>query len=129
MYMPDTDICSYFLKNHSEKLSDQFETEVANIVLSQIVLAELRFGADKHQQKTSGLHDLIDKLVSKVAVVAWDASTEYGAVRSQLERAGTPIGNNDMLIAAHALNLNYELVTNNTKHFERVPNLSLVNWM
>jgi tRNA(fMet)-specific endonuclease VapC len=52
----------------------------------------------------------------------------YGALRASLERAGTPIGNNDLWIAAHALGLGVTLVSNNTREFERVPNLKLENW-
>jgi tRNA(fMet)-specific endonuclease VapC len=53
----------------------------------------------------------------------------YGALRAQLERAGTPIGNNDLWIAAHALDLGVTLVSNNTREFERVPKLKLDNWV
>lgn len=128
MFMPDTDVCSYFLRNKSKSLSDKFDKETSNILLSQIVLAELRYGADKHQQKTTEIHNLIDVLVGKVKVVGWEAASEYGVVRSQLERAGTPIGNNDTLIAAHALNLGVTLITNNVKHFKQVSELMFDNW-
>jgi tRNA(fMet)-specific endonuclease VapC len=53
----------------------------------------------------------------------------YGAIRAYLERAGTPIGNNDLWIAAHALALDVTLVSNNTREFERVPKLKLDNWV
>lgn len=53
----------------------------------------------------------------------------YGAIRQHLEQSGTPIGPNDLLIAAHALSLNLILVTANTREFERVPDLRLANWL
>ena len=53
----------------------------------------------------------------------------YAAIRTHLERAGTPIGPNDMLIAAHALALDLTLVTANTREFERVPALKIDNWL
>lgn len=53
----------------------------------------------------------------------------YAEIRTQLEQAGTPIGPNDLLIAAHALALNLTLVTANIREFGRVPNLSVENWL
>ena len=53
----------------------------------------------------------------------------YAAIRTHLEQAGTPIGSNDLLIAAHALALDLTLVTANTREFKRVPTLRLDNWL
>ncbi|WP_298268109.1 PIN domain-containing protein, partial [Geobacter sp.] len=63
-------------------------------------------------------------------VVAYDeaAARAYGDIRAALEKAGTPIGSMDMLIAAHAVSLGIPLVTNNTREFSRVPSLNLVDW-
>ena len=52
----------------------------------------------------------------------------YGSIHSQLEQAGTPIGDNDLWIAAHALDLGRTLVTNNLREFQRIPTLKLENW-
>lgn len=57
------------------------------------------------------------------------ADEYYGAIRHQLERAGTPIGPNDLLIAAHARALGLTLVTDNVREFTRVPQLSVENWL
>ena len=57
------------------------------------------------------------------------AGRHYGEVRAALQRAGTPIGNNDLWIAAHALALSVPLVSNNLREFERVPGLKLENWV
>jgi len=54
---------------------------------------------------------------------------QYGTLRASLERAGTPIGNNDLWIAAHALALELILVSNNTSEFKRVPGLVVENWV
>ena len=63
-------------------------------------------------------------------VLQWDrnAASEYGHLRAHLEAQGTPIGVLDTMIAAHALSLNATIVTNNVRHFERVPDLRLENW-
>lgn len=58
-----------------------------------------------------------------------DADIHYGRLRADLERRGTPIGANDMLIAAHALSLGATLVTDNVREFERVKDLAIVNWL
>ena len=58
-----------------------------------------------------------------------EAGKYYGEVRSQLEKKGKPIGNNDLWIAAHTLALEVILVTNNTKEFSRVSKLKLENWV
>ena len=57
------------------------------------------------------------------------AAKHYGSIRAILKKQGTPIRNNDLLIAAHARSLNTILVTNNVREFERVPDLSLENWV
>lgn len=129
MYMLDTDTCSYVLKTKSAKLAKRFEAETGKIAISEIVLAELRFGADKHQNRTQEVHESINDFVLRLDVVPWAASSAYGELRAQLERSGTPIGNLDTLIAAHALHHECVLVTNNVKHFKRVPKLKIDNWI
>ena len=57
------------------------------------------------------------------------AATMYGKIRATLEKRRTPIGSLDTLIAAHALNLQVTLITNNVKEFSRVPDLKLENWV
>ena len=62
-------------------------------------------------------------------VLVPDVGEHYGDIRATLERAGTPIGNNDLWIAAHARALDVTLISNNTSEFERVPGLRLENWV
>lgn len=129
MYMLDTDICSFVLKTKSTALRKRFESETGNIAISEIVLAELRFGAENHQNRTDEIHSLIDDFTTRLNVIPWAASSIYGEIRASLKQSGTPIGNLDTLIAAHALQQQLVLVTNNTKHFAKVPNLKIVNWL
>ena len=129
MFMLDTDLCSYVLKTKSAKLAKRFEAETGKIAISEIVLAELRFGAEKHQHRTLEIHESINDFVLRLDVVPWAASSAYGDLRVQLERSGTPIGNLDTLIAAHALHHECVLVTNNVKHFKHVPGLKIDNWI
>ena len=129
MFMLDTDMCSYVLKSKSAKLAKRFEAETGKIAISEIVLAELRFGAEKHQHRTHEIHEAINDLVLRLDVVPWAASSAYGDLRARLDRSCTPIGSLDTLIAAHALQHKSVLVTNNVKHFKRVPELRIDNWM
>jgi len=129
MYMLDTDTCSYVLKTKSAKLAKRFKVEAGKIAISEIVLAELRFGAENHQNRTVQIHDLIDDFIVRLEIISWAASVHYGKLRATLQSSGTLIGNMDTLIAAQALSQNSILVTNNTKHFGRVPGLKIENWL
>jgi len=98
--------------------------------MSLVTFGELRYGAEKSQQRTKAL-EALDHLHGLIPVIPADSAVaeSYGTVRVHLERAGTPIGNNDLWIAAHALALNLTLISNSTREFERVPRLKLDNWV
>ena len=129
-YMLDTNICSYILKQHPVEVRQRFdEVGSRNIYLSAIVLAELYFGAARHP-KGVVIRREIDDFVSRLTVLPWDegAADHYGAIRASLEKAGTPMGAMDMLIAAHARSCKATLVTNNRREFDRIKGLSVVDW-
>ena len=73
---------------------------------------------------------LLSLLLANIEIISFDslAAESYGKIRSDLEKAGNPIGPLDMMIAGHAKSLKYTVVTNNTKEFERVQGLKLENW-
>ena len=73
----------------------------------------------------------LDLFTQQLQIESWDAGAakHYGSIRVILKKQGTPIGNNDLLIAAHARSLNTVLVTNNVREFERVPDISIENWV
>lgn len=97
--------------------------------MSSIVVAELRYGADrsKHPRRN---HARLDALLAEIRCAAFDeaAARVFGKVRSALEANGTPIGPYDMQIAAHALSLDLRLVTDNVSEFSRVASLEIENW-
>jgi tRNA(fMet)-specific endonuclease VapC len=97
--------------------------------MSLITFGELRFGAEKSSRRSEAL-DTLARFAELIPVVEPDAAVgeTYGVLRAHLERAGTPIGNNDLWIAAHARRLGVTLVSNNIREFERVPDLNLENW-
>ena len=129
-YLLDTNICIYIAKNRPPAVAARFAKLAAGSVgMSWVTYGELCFGAEKSSQRASTLERL-ERLQSMIPVITPDAAVgeRYGAIRAHLERAGTPIGNNDLWIAAHALCLGVTLVSNNTIEFKRVPKLELANW-
>lgn len=126
----DTNICIYIIKQRPASVLNRFlEYQVGDIAVSSITLAELRFGVAKSVQREKNAKAL-DEFIIPLDVVPFDeqAALAYGEIRTTLEKAGTPIGSMDMLIAAHAVSLGISLVTNNTREFTRVPALTLVDW-
>jgi tRNA(fMet)-specific endonuclease VapC len=129
LFMLDTDTISFALRGEggvAEALTTHAPSEVC---MSAISLSELRFGADKRRSKR--LHQLIDVFTATVEVVAYDtaAATMFGRIAAGLEFRGTPIGQLDALIAAHAMSLDLTLVTNDSKHFGKVRGLKTANWL
>jgi tRNA(fMet)-specific endonuclease VapC len=126
--MLDTDTVSYALRGVGRVGTRLLERAPSELCISAITLAELRFGAEHRRSKK--LHALIDTFIRSVKVEPWSevVATKFGALAAALVRAGTPIGDFDAMIAAHALALDLTVVTNNTKHFSKVPGLRLDNW-
>ena len=127
--MLDTDSVSYALRGRGNVGAHLKARRPSEVCLSAITLAELRYGADLHGSKK--LHRLIDTFTSAVQVLSFDeaAATAFGKVSSDLANAGTPIGDFDALIAAHALSRRMIVITNNTKHFASVKGLRIENWL
>lgn len=129
--MLDTNICIYIIKRQPAAVLKHFmEYKVGDICISTITLSELRYGVAKsaHREKnTKALAEFIVPL--EVVPFEEEAALAYGEIRSNLEKAGTPIGSMDMLIAAHAVSLGISLVTNNTREFLRIPTLNVIDWI
>ena len=126
----DTNICIYIIKRQPAAVINRFlEYQVGDIGISSITLSELRYGVAKstHREKNS---NALDEFIIPLEVVSFDeeAARMYGDIRAALEKAGTPIGAMDMLIAAHALSLGIPLITNNTREFARIPALDIIDW-
>jgi len=130
MYLLDTNIMSDLIRHPDGAVAARIaEASEAVVATSIIVAAELRFGAERRGSER--LTARVDELLRLVPVhpLKEDADGHYGRLRADLERQGKPIGNNDMLIAAHALALDATLVTDNLREFERVPGLRVENWL
>lgn len=128
-FMLDTDTVSFALRGEGAVANRLLEHKPSAVCISSITLAELAFGAA--HRKSRKLHGLIDRFVSSVQVIPFDASAalRFGEIAAGLARAGSPIGDFDTLIAAHALSCNLIMVTNNLKHFGSVPGLRVENWL
>jgi tRNA(fMet)-specific endonuclease VapC len=129
-YMLDTNIISDLIRNPQGRASKRVaKVGEDNICTSIIVAAELRYGAAK--SASARLRKAVENLLAEINVLPLDVPTdaEYGAIRSELEAAGKPIGSNDLLIAAHACATGATIVTANTDEFKRVRGLKVENWL
>lgn len=129
-YMLDTNICIHVIKNRPETVIRNFlKHEPSELCISSITYAELMHGVEKSQDAERN-RVAITLFLSPLSVLEFDnyAAEEYGKVRTELERKGTPIGPMDTLIAAHARAEKMILVTNNTREFNRVEGLNVENW-
>jgi tRNA(fMet)-specific endonuclease VapC len=127
-YMLDADTVSYALRGQGQVATRLLEHQPSELCISSITLAELHFGAEA--KRSQNIRRAIRSFTKDVAVVPFDeASAErFGVVAATLATRGQPIGVYDTLVAAQALCLGLTFVTNNTRHFSRVPGLAVENW-
>ena len=131
MYMLDTNICIYIIKKKPISVLQKFESlPLGSVAMSLVTYGELEFGALRSNNSKRAL-DILDEIAAYIPVLPMpiDAAKEYADIRANLSAKGTPIGNNDLWIAAHARALGHTLITNNVKEFERVESLALENWV
>jgi tRNA(fMet)-specific endonuclease VapC len=131
LYMLDTDIASYIIKAHSPKLQAKLAAiDPSMVCVSVVTRAELLYGL-KRLPPGHRLHIAVRRFLRIVRVLSWDAEAAdiYAEIRHQLMKTGQPIGELDMMIAAHSLAVAAVLVTNNTRHYQRIrAPLILQNW-
>lgn len=130
-YMLDTNICIYLIKKKPISVRKNLELISPNdVFISSITSSELWFGVYKSkfvEQNTVALLEFLSTI--QISPYDENAAISYGEIRAYLEKSGNLIGSNDMLIAAHALSLNYGLVTNNEQEFRKVKQLTVLNWV
>lgn len=130
-YMLDTNICIYAMKNKPEKVLQRLKNEInEGVCISSITLAELEYGM-KHSSNPAKNEQALLRFLVPLSVLPFGAAaaSEYGEIRTFLQKQGTPIGPLNMLIAGHAKAEEITLVTNNVREFEKVPLLELENWV
>jgi tRNA(fMet)-specific endonuclease VapC len=129
-YMLDTNILSALVDSPDGPVSQRVERAGSrNICTSIIAAGEIRYGVMRKSSRR--LSDLVEQLLRRIRIEPLNvpADREYGRIRLLLEKAGTLISGNDMLIAAHALATDSILVTDNVREFSRVPGLKIENWL
>jgi tRNA(fMet)-specific endonuclease VapC len=129
-FLLDTNIVSDLIRHPQGRIADKIaEVGEDAVATSVIVAAELRYGAAKNASPR--LTSQVEAVLGALEVIALEAPADatYGAVRLALETAGTPIGGNDLLIAAQALALDRIVVTANEREFGRVAGLKIENWL
>ena len=129
-YMLDINMASYIVRGPSPALAARLmAVPMAHLCVSSVTQGELLYGLARKPGATN-LQTAVREFLARVDVLVWDsaAATRYGALRAGLEANGTPLGNLDTLIAAHALATDTILVTHD-QAFARVPDLVVENWV
>ncbi len=128
-YLLDTNICIYALKQHPVVLERLLSKARPDVVLSVVTEAELRSGAAK-STTPSKTHRLLENFLAPLTAIEFTShdAVAYAHIRAKLERAGTPIGPLDTLIAAQAVARDLTLVSNNERELRRVSGLRVENW-
>lgn len=130
-YMLDTDTCIDITRKRSRAAIArlEYEMEQGSVLISSVTLSELACGVFKSCDPDRNRLALL-MFLTGLEVVPYDepAGWKYGKIRAHLERLGTPIGSEDLFIAAHSLSCGTTLVTSNHKHFSKVPDLPITSW-
>jgi tRNA(fMet)-specific endonuclease VapC len=129
-YLLDTNVCIQFITGRSISVKENIEkNDLSSLFICSVVRGELEYGARKsnNPEKT---FDVLMNFLSSFPEISYDsnAAMQYGIIRAELEKKGTPIGAYDMQIAAIALTNNMTLVSHNIKEFKRVQGLLLEDW-
>lgn len=130
MYLLDTNACIRLLNNASESLVSRLRRhDPSEIRLSAVVKAELFYGARRSSRVSENLR-LLHRFFAPFVCLPFDdrCAEHYGLIRADLEQVGTPIGPNDLMIAATARAHDLVLITHNTREFSRVIGLQLEDW-
>lgn len=131
LHMLDTDIASYIIKRRSFAIQARLsELPPSHVCISVVTRAELLYGL-KRLPPAHRLHLAVKRFLRQVQTLSWDAEAAdyYADICHQLVSSGQPIGELDMMIAAHSLSASATLVTNNTRHYSRIEApLTLANW-
>jgi len=133
VFIFDTDIYTNVIRKiPSETLLDRLKkVPRRDQFTTTITIGEVYYGLMKASNRTRLFKLLEDVLLPRATILPFDfsAAKKYGEIRSSLEKQGTPLAHADLQIAAIALTMNMTLVTGNLKHFQRVPEIAVENWL
>jgi tRNA(fMet)-specific endonuclease VapC len=130
LYLLDTNILSHLVRQPQGAVAIRIAAVGEDNVLTSIVVAcELRYGTAKRASRR--LTRQVEAVLGAITILPLEAGADrhYAAIRTALEKQGTPISAHDMLIAAHARAVDAICVTDNVAEFKRVPALKVENWL
>jgi len=128
-YLLDTNICVYFLKGQYELNKRIEKAEVRNCFISEITIAELKFGAENSENKEKN-RKTVDEFVSKFIIIpVFNSLDIYAKEKARLRKKGLPLDDFDLLIGATAISNSLTLVTRNVSDFERLEGIEIENWV
>jgi len=130
LYMLDTNAVSAVMRGNPLMDERLLQLDPADWCISAVTHSEICYGLALRPEATT-LIRAADAFLAVATTLAWDAAAAatHGRLRAQLRQAGTPIGDFDEMIAAHALSLGAVLVTDNERHFRRISGLHVENWI
>ncbi len=131
LHMLDTDMASYIIKGRSPGVRERLASMIpSTLCISVITYAELCYGLKKLPSEHR-LHVAVRRFCGIIRVLSWEskAAEFYADIRHRLVTTGQSIGEMDMMIAAHSMAVGAVLVSNNVRHYERIPGLATVNWV
>ena len=127
-YLLDTNICIYYIKG-KYKLKEKFKSAGSgSFLISEITLAELKFGVANSQSPNRNMESLKKFLTGVQILPIFDSLDVYANEKARLRKAGQPIDDFDLLIGTSAIANDLVLVTNNIKHFERLNDIKIEDW-
>jgi tRNA(fMet)-specific endonuclease VapC len=128
-FLLDTDMCIYWLKGRKSVKDKLLAAGWDQVAISVITQAELYYGAYNSNRVEQNLKRA-DDFISQFPMLSLRDATlkRFGQLKAQLRQSGQPLPDFDLLIASVALVENRTLVTNNTRHYQRIPDLQLENW-
>ncbi len=130
-YFLDTDTCIYYLNGRYKSILDNLRKhKPSDIKIPSIVKAELLYGFEK-SRKTKEYKDKLDSFLFNFEIISFNdnAANYYSLIRAKLEKKGSLIGPNDMIIASTVLSNKGALITKNLKEFKNVEGLKVINWV
>lgn len=128
-YLLDTNICIYFIKGLYDLKSKFEKVGPENCFISEITLAELKFGVAKSQAKKRNQQALENFLSGIQILPIFPALDIYVSEKARLQKSGKVIDDFDLLIGATAVSFDLVMVTNNTNHFKRINDIILEDWI
>ncbi len=128
-YLLDTNICIFYLRGEYDLASKLKKVGLENCYISEITIAELKYGAECSKHVKDNLH-LVDEFAKHISVLPIFNSLDcYAKEKARLRRAGNMIDDFDLLIGCSSISNGLILVTENEKHLNRINDIKIENWI